>query len=127
MFNSIAPLPLHLPLSSLADANGRTTEMQSEHSLLTTLTELHIIRQYPLPVLSPPDYESTLKLFYVPNSIVRAVTFDLDQADEAFILTASSSAVQHLSELHSYHSYHSALRNKVALLYAESGLPSLQQ
>ena len=98
--------------------------MQSEHSLLTTLTELHIIRQYPLPVLSPPDYESTFKLFYVPDSIVRAVIFDLDQADEAFILTASSSAVQHLSELHSYHS---ALKNKVALLYAESGLPSLQQ
>ena len=78
---------------------------------------------YPLPVLSPPDYESTFKLFYVPDSIVRAVTFDLDQGDEAFILTCSS-AVQYLLQLHSYHS---ALKNKVALLYAESGLPSLQQ
>ena len=108
----------------ITDAIGRTTE---PHFLVTNLAERHIIRQYPLPVLSPPDYESTLKLFYIPDSIVRAVTFDLDQADEAFILTACSSAVQHLSELHSYHSYHSALKKKVAVLYAESGLPSLQQ
>ena len=105
-----------------ADASGRTTE---PHFLVNNLAERHIIRQYPLPVLSPPDYESTFKLFYVPDSIVRAVTFDLDQADEVFILTACFSAVQHLSELHSYHSYHSALKKKVALLYAESGLPSL--
>ena len=108
----------------ISDASGRTTE---PHFLVNNLAERHVIRQYPLPVLSPPDYESTFKLFYVPDSIVRAVTFDLDQADEAFILTACSSAAQHLSELHSYHSYHSALKKKVAVLYAESGLPSLQQ
>ena len=108
----------------ITDASGRTTE---PHFLVNNLAERHIIRQYPLPVLSPPDYESTFKLFYIPDSIVRAVTFDLDQADEAFILTACCSAVQHLSELHSYHSYHSALKKKVAPLYAESGLPSLQQ
>ena len=108
----------------ITDASGRTTE---PHFLVNNLAERHVIRQYPLPVLSPPDYESTFKLFYVPDSIVRAVTFDLDQADEAFILTACCSAVQHLSELHSYHSYHSALKKKVAVLYAESGLPSLQQ
>ena len=108
----------------ITDASGRTTE---PHFLVNNLAERHVIRQYPLPVLSPPDYESTLKLFYVPDSIVRAVTFDLDQADEAFILTSCSCAVQHLSELHFYHSYHSALKKKVALLYAESGLPSLQQ
>ena len=88
----VAPLPLHLPLSSLTPM----AEQLSHTSLLTTLKELHIIRQYPLPVLSPPDYESTFKLFYVPDSIVRAVTFDLDQADEAFILTACSSAAQHV-------------------------------
>ena len=105
----------------ITDASGRTTE---PHFLVNSLAERHVIRQYPLPVLSPPDYETTLKLFYIPDSLVRAVTFDLDQGDEAFILTACSSAVQHLSELHSYHS---ALKNKVALLYAESGLPSLQQ
>ena len=103
----------------ITDASGRRTE---PHFLVNNLAKRHIIRQYPLPVLSPPDYESTFKLFYVPDSIVRTVTFDLDQADEAFILTASSSAVQHLSELHSYHS---ALKKKVALLYVESGLPSL--
>ena len=99
----------------ITDANGRTTE---PHFLVNNLAERHVIRQYPLPVLSPPDYENTFKLFYVPDSIVRAVTFDLDQADEAFILTACCSAVQqHLSELHSYHS---ALKKKVAVLYAES-------
>ena len=100
----------------ITDASGRTT---MTYSLVKKLEETHIIRQYPLPVLSPPDYETTFKLFYIPDSIVRAVTFDLDQADEAFILTACSSAVQHLSEPHSYHS---ALKKKVALLYAESGL-----
>ena len=104
----------------ITDASGRTTE---PHFLVNNLAERHVIRQYPLPVLSPPDYESTFKLFYVPDSIVTAVTFDLDQADEAFIATACSSAVQHLLE----HPYHSALKKKVALLYAESGLPSLQQ
>ena len=108
----------------ITEAGGRATE---PHFLVKKLEERHVIRQYPLPVLSPPDYESTFKLFYVPDSIVRAVTFDLDQADEAFILTTCSSAVQHLSELHSYHSYHSALKKKIALLYAESGLPSQQQ
>ena len=108
----------------ITEACGRTTEL---HFLVKKLEERHVIRQYPLPVLSPPDYESTFKLFYVPDSIVRAVTFDLDQADEAFILTTCSSAVQHLSELNSYHSYHSALKKKVAVLYAESGLPSQQQ
>ena len=84
----LAPLPLHLPLSSLTPM--RTTE---PHSLLKTLKEHHVIRQYPLPVLSPPDYETTLKWFYVPDSIARAVTFDLDQADKAFILTACFSSV----------------------------------
>ena len=74
----------------ITDANGKTTKA---HSLVKKLEELHVIRQYPLPVLSPPDYESTFKLFYVPDSIVRAVTFDLDQADKAFILTACSSSV----------------------------------
>ena len=108
----------------ITDASGRTTE---PHFLVNNLAERHVIRQYPLPVLSPPDYQSTFKLFYIPDSIVRAVTFDLDQADEAFILTACSSAVQHLSEVHSYHSYHSALKKKVAVLYAESGLPSQQK
>ena len=105
----------------ITDANGKTTKA---HSLVKKLEELHVIRQYPLPVLSPPDYESTFKLFYVPDSIVRAVTFDLDQADEAFILTACSSAVQHLSEPHPYNT---ALKKKVELLNAKSGLPSLQQ
>ena len=101
----------------ITEASGRASE---PHSLLKKLSELHIIRQYPYPVLSPPDYESSLKLFYVPDSIVRAVTFDLDQADEAFILTASSSAVQHLSEPHPYHT---ALKKKVELLRSLSGLP----
>ena len=102
-------------------ANGKTTKA---HSLVKKLEELHVIRQYPLPALSPPDYESTFKLFYVPDSIVRAVTFDLDQADEAFILTTCSCAVQHLSEPHPYNT---ALKKKVELLNAKSGLPSLQQ
>ena len=105
----------------ITEGNGRTTE---PHFLVNNLAKRHVIRQYPLPVLSPPDYENTFKLFYIPDSIVRAVTFDLDKGDEAFILTACSSAVQHLSELHSYHS---ALKKKVKLLFAESGLPSLQQ
>ena len=104
----------------VAEANG-TTEPQS---LIKKLEALNTIRQYPLPVLCPPDYESTFKLFYIPDSIVRAVTFDLDQADEAFILATCSTAVQHLSDPHSYHS---ALKKKVALLYSEFGLPRLQQ
>ena len=74
----------------ITDANGRTTE---PHSLLKTLKEHHVIRQYPLPVLSPPDYETTLKWFYIPDPIARAVTFDLDQVDKAFILTACFSSV----------------------------------
>ena len=105
--------------SVITEASGRTSQ---PHSLLKKLEETHIIRQYPLPVLSPPDYESTFKLFYVQDSIVRAVTFDLDQADEAFILTACSSAVQHLSEPHTHH-YHTALKKKVELLHSLSGLP----
>ena len=103
----------------IAMASGTTTE---PYSLVNKLRELHVIRQYPLPVLSPPDYESTFKLFYIPDFIVRALK--LDQADKAFILTACSTAVQHLSEPHSYHS---ALKKKVALLCDEFGLPSLQQ
>ena len=103
----------------ITDTSGRTT---MTYSLVKKLEETHIIRQYPLPVLSPPDYESTFKLFYVPDSIVRAVTFDLDQADEAFILTACSSAVQHLSEPHTHH-YHTALKKKMELLHSLSGLP----
>ena len=87
------------------------------HTLVRRLEELHVIRQYPLPVLSPPDYERPFKLFYVPDSIVRAVTFNLDEADNAFILITCSTAVQHLSEPLSYHT---ALKRKVALLCAET-------
>ena len=105
----------------IATASGSTTE---PHTLVRKLEELHVIRQYPLPVLSPPDYESTFKLFYVPDSIVRAVTLDLDESDITFILTTCCTAVQHLSMPLSYHT---ALKKKIALLCAEIGLSNLQQ
>ena len=104
----------------IVKAGATTTE---PHSLVRKLKELQCIRQYPLPVLSPPDYESTIKLFYIPDSIARAVTFSLDEADIAFILTTCSTAVQHLSEPLSYHT---ALQRKIALLCTEFGLPNLQ-
>ena len=104
----------------IVKAGATTTE---PHSLVRKLEELQCIRQYPLPVLSPPDYESPIKLFYIPDSIARAVTFSLDEADIAFILTTCSTAVQHLSEPLSYHT---ALQRKIALLCTEFGLPNLQ-
>ena len=104
----------------IATASGTTTEPRT---LVRKLEELHVIRCYPLPVLSPPDYESTFKLYYVPDSIVRAVAINLEEADIAFILTTCSTAVQHLSKPLSYHA---ALKKKVALLCAEIGLPNLQ-
>ena len=105
----------------IATANGSTTEPRT---LVRKLEELLVIRQYPLPVLSPPDYDCSFKLYYVPDCIVRAVTFHLDDSDIAFILTTCSTAVQHLSVPLSYHS---ALKNKVAVLCAEIGLSNLQQ
>ena len=104
----------------IATANGSTTE---PHKLVGKLEKLHVIRQYPLPVLCPPNYESTFKLFYIPDSVVRAVTFNLDDSDIAFILTTCSTAVQHLSKPLSYHT---ALKKKVTFLSAELRLPDLQ-
>ena len=108
---------LHQLATVIPKADNATTE---PHTLVRKLEELRCIRQYPLAVLSPPDYDCSLKLYYVPDCVVRAVTFSLEEADIAFILTTCSTAVQHLSEPLSYHS---ALKKKVALLCAEIGLP----
>ena len=65
-----------------------TSDIEGKHcgyGIMNKLKKLQLVRQYPQPVLSPPEGSPRCDLLYVPDVVQRIATYELDDTDAAFI------------------------------------------
>ena len=83
----------------MAKLLSHAEERQSSVDILSKLRSFNLVLPYPQAIVHPPECHQGLILLQIPNIIARSVTYEIDQADIAFILSVAVATLKDRSNL----------------------------